>query len=718
MPVIPSEFVPSVAPQGHLDPQQIQASPADFGGQAGQALEQSGNMLEQHAVQRQQLANETNVNDVYANQFSPAFRDLQNQFMKLEGKDAETQFADYQKKMNELREQFRDNLPNPYQQKLFDDRSTRRAEIDLDGMSRYAAQQTKAWEWNTHLATIGDLTAEGESNYNNPQRLQNVLDRLDDETISYGSKHGWSPEVFEYQRGQNQDQLWSAVIKRQAMSDFPDAIKTYQDQVAAGRISGRAQGDIERYLKPRIDLQQAQSAYGLVTGGTAAQAIAGEARRQGVDPSTALTIWSAEGGVTDPVTKNPRSSATGIFQLMPDTWAGMGGTGSDRLDAGRQIQLGVALAGQNSTALAKDLGRQPQPWEVYLAHQQGMGGAKALLNADPSASAAGVLGGSTDKLTQNGIPANATAGQALNLIKAYVDKHSQMYAANGVPTAQNLSQNYETGLQAVTDLARSEHPGDAQTEERYRSNYIQQMGETLNAFQKTDQANRRIVDNSLTGPNPVQSWQDFMSDPQRVNAYGEVFKIDSSIYDRVDKALTTNALNEWDPPASDETNHLYNSLRGMSVTDRDNFSKLDLMQYYGGLPISQLNGLIRTQQKIQDKDSAEGSRGTDSTSYCSAVKYVMDLAAVSPHSPFYGMDRTSHLPAGNDKWNDFAGQFLQAVDSWSQNNGGKTPDDTQKREIAQQIAFPNGLPEPKAKPETLYLQAAPLSSRPTRAPGD
>ena len=36
-----------------------------------------------------------------------------------------------------------------------------------------------------------------------------------------------------------------------------------------------------------------------------------------------------------------------------------------------------------------------------------------LLHADPNASAAGVLGGSTDKLTLNGMPADATAGQAL-----------------------------------------------------------------------------------------------------------------------------------------------------------------------------------------------------------------------------------------------------------------------------------------------------------------
>jgi hypothetical protein len=216
--------------------------------------------FEQHAVARQQLVNEANVNDVYANQFSPQFRDLQNEFLKLEGKEAEARFPEYQQKMNDLRAQFRDGLPNMIQQKLFDDRSTQRAEMDLDGMSRYAASQTKAWEWNTHNAVLNDLASEGAANYNNPQRLQNVLDRINNETIAYGSKHGWSPEVFQYQRGLNQDKLWSEVVKRQALTDPAGAMRTYQEQAAAGRISGLTQGELEKFLKPQLDLVNAQNA--------------------------------------------------------------------------------------------------------------------------------------------------------------------------------------------------------------------------------------------------------------------------------------------------------------------------------------------------------------------------------------------------------------------------------------------------------------------------
>ena len=74
MPIVPGDpFVPSVIPQGQMIYNTIdRATPDAFGGQVGATLEQAGNRLMQHAAQRQQLANETNVNDVYANQFSPA----------------------------------------------------------------------------------------------------------------------------------------------------------------------------------------------------------------------------------------------------------------------------------------------------------------------------------------------------------------------------------------------------------------------------------------------------------------------------------------------------------------------------------------------------------------------------------------------------------------------------------------------------------------------
>ncbi len=692
MPIVPGDpFVPSVMPQGQTIYNTIdRATPDAFGGQVGQTLQQAGDALQQNALRRQQLANETAVQEAYANQFSPQLRAITQNYMKLEGKDAEAAFPQYQQEINDLRNQTRENL-NPYQQRLFDERSTRRVEGDLDGMARYAASQTKQWEWNTHNAVLSDLIAEAEANYNDPRRVAAAVNQLDNQTANYANSHGWSDEVYEYQLRKNNDMLWSAVIKRRAIFDPEGAMATYRDAAAKKRISGSAQGELEQFLKPIQDLQSAQNAYGKVTGGAMARAIAGEAQRQGVDPGTALTIWSAEGGVTNPATKNPDSSATGIFQHTSGTWSDLGGTDQDRLDASRQVQLGVALARQNTAALAKDLHRQPQPWEVYLAHQQGMDGAKALLHADPDANAAEVVG-NLKAITLNGGTPDMSAGQFTNYIKGYVDRHSMMYAANGVPTAQNLKENYETGLQAVTDLARQEHLGDPTAEGRYRSHYIQQMGQQLHAENMTSQANWNILNAALNGAKAIKSEQDLLTNPHLVDAYNAILKTDPSAYRVVNNAINANALAMWDPPATAQTDQLYDNLNGMKYTDRNRFSNLNLMSYHGGIPVGQLNNLISSQDKIRDNDATEATKHTSLQSSISAVNDLTSLAGASAESPFYKMDPASPFPPEQQEWNRFVSKFGQALDDWQQNNNGKIPTDIQEREIARGILFPNGMP--------------------------
>ena len=113
MPVVPdTEFVPKFNPNMEvphvegLPYNTTRATPEMFGGQVGATLQQAGDMLEKHAIQRQQIINESTVNDLYANQFAPSFRDMYNKFYQLRGKDAESQFNDYSARMNDLRSTF------------------------------------------------------------------------------------------------------------------------------------------------------------------------------------------------------------------------------------------------------------------------------------------------------------------------------------------------------------------------------------------------------------------------------------------------------------------------------------------------------------------------------------------------------------------------------------------------------------------------------------
>ncbi|WP_436355678.1 hypothetical protein [Brevundimonas sp. CEF1] len=118
-----------------------------------------------------------------------------------------------------------------------------------------------------------------------------------------------------------------------------------------------------------------------------------EARRRGFDPAVAVRIRQLENGSGDPQArpiKNGKrlSSAHGVFQITDGTWTGLGG--GDRNDVGRQVELGIENLVREQAGLRQALGREPEGWEIYLAHQQGQGGARALL-ANPGRDAIAVM---------------------------------------------------------------------------------------------------------------------------------------------------------------------------------------------------------------------------------------------------------------------------------------------------------------------------------------
>lgn len=117
---------------------------------------------------------------------------------------------------------------------------------------------------------------------------------------------------------------------------------------------------------------------------------------------------------------NPRSGAAGAFQFMPATARQYGL--ADPHDVTASTNAALRLMRDNGLVLSQVLGRQPQPWELYLAHQQGAAGAAALL-ARPNESAVRVLTdvyeGNADMarkaVTWNGGRDRMTAGQFAQL---------------------------------------------------------------------------------------------------------------------------------------------------------------------------------------------------------------------------------------------------------------------------------------------------------------
>jgi hypothetical protein len=108
------------------------------------------------------------------------------------------------------------------------------------------------------------------------------------------------------------------------------------------------------------------------------------ALRHGVDPTGLIKTAGIESHF-NPGAKNPNSSAGGLFQFIDSTAKRYGLT--NKYDAAQSADAAARLWKDNRDILARSLGREPTNGELYLAHQQGPGGAiKIIKNPEDSVS--------------------------------------------------------------------------------------------------------------------------------------------------------------------------------------------------------------------------------------------------------------------------------------------------------------------------------------------
>ncbi len=139
----------------------------------------------------------------------------------------------------------------------------------------------------------------------------------------------------------------------------------------------------------------------------------------------------------NPNAQNPNSSAGGAFQFIDSTAKQYGLT--NKFDPNASADAAARLAADNKRQLTAALGREPTAGELYLAHQQGGGGASKLL-ANPNARAVDVVG--VDAVRLNGGSLNETSGQfASRWVGKFGNQPTQMArAAEPVQTEQNGGQ--------------------------------------------------------------------------------------------------------------------------------------------------------------------------------------------------------------------------------------------------------------------------------------
>lgn len=146
--------------------------------------------------------------------------------------------------------------------------------------------------------------------------------------------------------------------------------------------------------------------------------------------------------------RNPNSSAKGPFQFI-DATARQYGL-QDPFDVQAATDAAARLARDNAAILARATGRQPTAAELYLAHQQGGGGAAKLL-ANPNARAVDIVG--RDAVRLNGGREDMTAGEFAGI---WLNKFNRTQGQQGL-----LASN-----ETVSTQGRTAGQGEPMAEER------------------------------------------------------------------------------------------------------------------------------------------------------------------------------------------------------------------------------------------------------------
>lgn len=201
------------------------------------------------------------------------------------------------------------------------------------------------------------------------------------------------------------------------------------------------------------------------------QIIDSAATRYGQDPATLRRIAYLESG-GDPNAQNPNSSAGGLFQFI-DTTAKSYGV-ANKMDAGQSADGAARLLRDNRAGLLKVLGREPTVGELYLAHQQGLGGASRLL-AHPNEKATRILGPNAVKL--NGGNADMTAQEFANM---WIRKAEGVGDLDNNPAFANVP--YESRLSLREDATRDAVAEATQEAKAKKAQYDAQLNGLLTSI--------------------------------------------------------------------------------------------------------------------------------------------------------------------------------------------------------------------------------------------
>lgn len=350
-------------------------------GAVGQALQGAGAVANQMGMQildREATAAAKDADAAAADKIRALLYDPETGFANLQGGAAVAAREKVLAQIDQIASASMEGLGKAAQRKLKDsiDARKERAINTIDG---HTSDQRRVWVDGARDARI-------QSSYQDILADPSVTDaellRIEGEVRGRSVDKGWSVEQTSLELSKAKSTVYRGVAEKIALVD-PEGAAGYLQEHRADMI-GSDVADMEAKLIP-----MAKNAEGRRIGAAAALS--------GVSTGYLSSIRSAESGGND-AAKNPTSSATGRYQFIESTWAGvmkkhpeLGLTADGRLDPVQQELAIRAFTSDNAKTLAA-AGIEATGGNLYAAHFLGAGGASAVLSAADDALVADLVG--------------------------------------------------------------------------------------------------------------------------------------------------------------------------------------------------------------------------------------------------------------------------------------------------------------------------------------
>jgi hypothetical protein len=549
---VPYSGVPTQSPdlQAPDDLQHIEASPASFGSQVGESLEQAGGKLLDLSRFYGQVAADHATNNFLEQSRALIYGDpskgvatgpdgqpvtspsgsaaYNGGFYGLRGQDALNAYPEVRQQLTDMLAEQREGLTTARARLQFDNQSRRYLSQTLGEMGAHADQQRKVWADQTATNTIALNQNAVAGDLNNPAALAQDREDLRHAVAKQDqTKFGFdSPEIQEGAKLRADQIFYTTQVKVALGNNDPDRAKQALDESGSILASSPEYDALTRAVRTAVFEKTSVTLSDTATQDALAQAAAQSKASGLAAPPPGAPVPAPTGPIYDQIGKsaaahgatlaetgflqreaqiessgNPAAQngqSTGLFQFHPSTFAGLGGI--DIHDTDQQTAAALRGARQN-TQLLNEAGVPVTDGNLYLMHQQGPAGGRALLTAPPDTNAIQALapayGGNvataTRAIVNNGGTPDMTAGQFTSLWQTKFGGGGGGGSAATSSIADNLLMNKAALVAQFRTKAEASMPNDPYHQDLAVQRFERSLDQTISQQEDQYRADTNLV---------------------------------------------------------------------------------------------------------------------------------------------------------------------------------------------------------------------------------